>query len=107
MRAESPAKRLFFADALLPGGWARDVTVSIENGVIASVADNASSAGAEIISGVAIPGLPNLHSHAFQRGMAGLTEVRGATQDSFWTWRQLMYRFLDALTPDDVEAIAG
>jgi formiminoglutamate deiminase len=107
MRAESPAKRLFFADALLPGGWARDVTVSIENGVIASVADNASSAGAEIISGVAIPGLPNLHSHAFQRGMAGLTEVRGVTQDSFWTWRQLMYRFLDALTPDDVEAIAG
>jgi formiminoglutamate deiminase len=107
MRAESPAKRLFFADALLPGGWARDVTVSIENGVIASVADNAGSAGAEIISGVAIPGLPNLHSHAFQRGMAGLTEVRGVTQDSFWTWRQLMYRFLDALTPDDVEAIAG
>jgi formimidoylglutamate deiminase len=107
MRAESPAKRLFFAHALLPGGWARDVIVSVENGAITSVADNASSAGAEIISGVAIPGLPNLHSHAFQRGMAGLTEVRGATQDSFWTWRQLMYRFLDALTPDDVEAIAG
>ena len=107
MRAASPAKRLFFSNALLPSGWARDVVVSVESGVIVAIADNASSAGAEIISGVALPGLPNLHSHAFQRGMAGLTEIRGETQDSFWTWRQLMYRFLDALTPDDVEAIAA
>ncbi|MET0709431.1 MAG: formimidoylglutamate deiminase [Tardiphaga sp.] len=107
MRAASPAKRLFFSNTLLSGGWARDVVLTIENGVIVAVADNASSAGAEIISGVALPGLPNLHSHAFQRGMAGLTEIRGDTQDSFWTWRQLMYRFLDALTPDDVEAIAA
>jgi formiminoglutamate deiminase len=107
MRAESSLKRLFFAHALLPGGWARDVAISVEDGVIVAIADNASSAGAEIISGVALPGMPNLHSHAFQRGMAGLTEIRGETQDSFWTWRQLMYRFLDALTPDDIEAIAG
>ncbi len=106
MRADASAKQLFLRHALLPGGWACDVLLSIENGFVTSVAENASSAGAEIISGVALPGLPNLHSHAFQRGMAGLTEIRGATQDSFWTWRQLMYRFLDALTPDDVEAIA-
>ena len=51
--------------------------------------------------------MPNLHSHAFQRAMAGMTERRGAGDDSFWTWRELMYRFLDALTPEDVEAIAA
>jgi len=107
MHASSAAKKLFFAHALLPGGWARDVTLTIENGVITAVADNSSSAGAETVSGVALPGMPNLHSHAFQRGMAGLTELRGETQDSFWTWRQLMYRFIDTLTPDDVEAIAA
>jgi formimidoylglutamate deiminase len=107
MGTQSAAKRLFFAHALLPSGWARDVVLTVENGTITAVADNTSSADAEIISGVALPGLPNLHSHAFQRGMAGLTEIRGATQDSFWTWRQLMYRFIDTLTPDDVEAIAA
>lgn len=107
MHASSAAKKLFFAHALLPGGWARDVTLTVENGVITAVADNSSNAGAEVVSGVALPGMPNLHSHAFQRGMAGLTELRGETQDSFWTWRQLMYRFIDTLTPDDVEAIAA
>jgi formimidoylglutamate deiminase len=107
MRTQGAAKRLFFADALLPSGWARDVGLTVENGVLTEVAVNSSSADAEIISGVALPGLPNLHSHAFQRGMAGLTEIRGKTQDSFWTWRQLMYRFIDTLTPDDAEAIAS
>jgi formimidoylglutamate deiminase len=107
MRTDSAATRLFFAHALLPAGWARDVVISVERGVIASVAANSSSADAQIVSGVALPGMPNLHSHAFQRGMAGLTEVRGETEDSFWTWRQLMYRFIDALTPDDVEAVAA
>ena len=59
------------------------------------------------VSGLAIPGLPNLHCHAFQRGMAGLAERRGPAHDSFWTWREVMYRFLGRLTPDDVEAIAA
>ena len=54
-----------------------------------------------------IPGLPNLHSHAFQRAMAGLTERRGTEIDSFWTWREQMYRFVERLTPDDLEAIAA
>jgi formiminoglutamate deiminase len=107
MCAAGAAKQLFFKHALLPGGWASDIRMACDGGVITSVANNAGSDGAEIINGIAIPGLPNLHSHAFQRGMAGLTEIRGATEDSFWTWRQLMYRFLDALTPDDVEAIAA
>jgi formiminoglutamate deiminase len=107
MRTQSAATRLFFANALLPTGWARDVVISVADGVIASVAANSSSADAQIINGVALPGMPNLHSHAFQRGMAGLTELRGDTEDSFWTWRQLMYRFIDTMTPDDVEAIAA
>ncbi len=54
-----------------------------------------------------VPGLPNLHSHAFQRAMAGLTERRGSASDSFWTWREQMYRFVERLTPDDLEAIAA
>jgi formiminoglutamate deiminase len=56
--------------------------------------------------GIALAGMPNLHSHGFQRAMAGLTEIRGETQDSFWTWRELMYRFALRMTPDDVEAVA-
>src|SRR5262249_9396292 len=57
--------------------------------------------------GIALPGVPNLHCHAFQRGMAGLAERRGPADDSFWTWREVMYGFLGQLTPDDVEAIAA
>jgi formimidoylglutamate deiminase len=57
--------------------------------------------------GVLLPAPVNLHSHTFQRAMAGLTEARTAGQDSFWTWRALMYRFLDSLSPDDVQAIAA
>jgi formimidoylglutamate deiminase len=57
-------------------------------------------------SAFTLPGMVNLHSHAFQRGMAGLAERAGTGEDSFWTWREVMYRFLDHLTPDDVEAIA-
>jgi formiminoglutamate deiminase len=56
---------------------------------------------------VGLPGLPNLHSHAFQRGMAGLTEIRGSSSDSFWTWREVMYRFVSRMTPEDIEAIAA
>ncbi len=101
-------KRQFFFDhALLPTGWARGVRVAVEDGVIASVAANASADGAERCVSIAVPGVPNLHCHAFQRGMAGLAERRGPAGDSFWTWREVMYRFLARLTPDDVEAIAA
>ena len=99
--------RLLFQHALVPNGWAQDVALDIENGVITAVHVEAGHDGRDRIAGVALPGLPNLHSHAFQRGMAGLTEVRGPTGDSFWSWRQLMYRFLREITPEDVEALAG
>lgn len=94
--------------ALTPAGWRENVLLSVgPDGRIAAVEADASPADAARISGIVLPGLPNLHSHAFQRGMAGLTEVAGQTEDSFWTWRDWMYRFALALDPDDVEAIAA
>jgi formimidoylglutamate deiminase len=90
--------------ALLPHGWARDVVVEIEGGRIARISEGLPNDPA---LGCLLPAPVNLHSHAFQRAMAGMTERRSAGQDSFWTWRDLMYRFLDRLTPEDVEAIAA
>jgi formimidoylglutamate deiminase len=99
---------LHLAQALLPDGFADDVALTIADGVITRVeAGAAPAADAERLPGLALPGMPNLHSHAFQRGMAGLSERRGASDDSFWTWREVMYRFLDRLDPDDVQAIAA
>ena len=99
---------LFFELALLPDGWARDVRIGVAaDGRIASVeAQNAARPG-DARHRCALPGMANLHSHAFQRAMAGLTETRGPSGDSFWTWRDVMYRFVDRLTPDDVQAIAA
>jgi formiminoglutamate deiminase len=96
-----------FDHALLPDGWARDVRIEVARGTIVQVARDADRQGATPISGIAVPGLPNLHSHSFQRAMAGLAERRGPAHDSFWTWREVMYGFLTTLTPDDVEAIAA
>lgn len=94
--------------ALLAGGWAHDVSVTLEGGRIVSAEPGTlPQPGAKRV-GALLPAPANLHSHAFQRAMAGLTERRGPDpRDSFWTWRQLMYSFLDQLTPDDVQAIAA
>lgn len=94
--------------ALLPEGWAEEVRVSVaEDGRIAGVGIGADAGGAKR-TGLLLPAPVNVHSHAFQRAMAGLTERRGPDpRDSFWTWRQLMFRFLDRLTPDHVQAIAA
>ena len=100
------ASRFHLELALLPEGWRRDVVIRIDRGVIDSV-EEPDDQPAERISGVVVPGLPNLHSHAFQRAMAGLTERRGSDTDSFWTWREAMYRFVERLSPDDLEAIAA
>ncbi|WP_135467055.1 formimidoylglutamate deiminase [Crenalkalicoccus roseus] len=99
----------FAAEALLPGGWARDVRIAVdEAGRIASVRPGAAPEGAERLPGLVLPGIPNLHSHAFQRAMAGGAERRSpAGQDSFWTWRETMYRFVALLTPEEVEAVAA
>ena len=99
-------KKYFARDALLPSGWARDVLLSVDGGEITGVETTGASAGAERLQGPVLPGMANLHSHAFQRGMAGLAEIRGSPDDDFWTWRELMYRFVERVTPEQVEAIA-
>ena len=88
---------LFAETALLPDGWAKDVRVEVAGGRIVAVTSGAATEGQRL--GCLLPAPVNLHSHAFQRAMAGLTERRGPGPDSFWTWRSLMYRFLDHLTP--------
>lgn len=98
---------LFFPAALLPSGWATAVRLRVDgHGRIQDVEADADASGARSASGVAVPGVTNLHSHAFQRALAGLTEVRGPEGDTFWTWRERMYAFTRRLGPDDVEAIA-
>jgi formimidoylglutamate deiminase len=98
---------LWFEHALLPEGWQRSVRLTISSGRIARIDVGAEKKPGDEVHSVAIPGMPNLHSHAFQRGMAGLAEIHGPSGDSFWTWRELMYRFVARLGPDQFEAVAA
>jgi formiminoglutamate deiminase len=101
-------KRLHFERALLAEGWRGDVLLTLDGRTISTIVpDTPAPADAERIGSIAIPGLPNVHSHAFQRAMGGLAERQGPTEDSFWTWREVMYRFLAQMTPDDIEAVAA
>ena len=100
----------FFArTVLLPTGWAADVRIEADAaGRITSVAPGAAPGAARRLRGAVIPGVPNLHSHAFQRAMAGAAERRSPEgRDSFWTWRETMYRFVARLMPEDAEAVAA
>jgi len=97
---------LHFGSALLPSGWADDVQVMVTDGAIAKVATGVAPAPDGERHQFAIPGIASLHSHAFQRGMAGLAETRGDSADTFWTWRETMYRFALEMTPEDNEAVA-
>jgi formimidoylglutamate deiminase len=100
--------RIFAADAFTPDGWKRDVAIDVAaDGTIGTVAVGADDYGAERVSGPLLPGMPNLHSHAFQRALAGRTGRAGAGGDSFWTWRQAMYAFLERIDPDAFAAIAA
>ena len=100
--------KLFAPAALLPDGWADDVLIDIgADGRIAGAMANATPAGAERVAGPLVPGMPNLHSHAFQRALAGRTGRGSAQGDSFWTWRQAMYAFVDRVDADAFEAIAA
>ncbi|GLK49976.1 N-formimino-L-glutamate deiminase [Brevundimonas intermedia] len=98
---------LWFEAALLPDGWAKDVRIGVRSGRIVSIERGVGRAAADAGGGVGLPGVTNVHSHAFQRAMAGLTEARGPSDDDFWTWRELMYRFLDRGGPDEIEAITA
>jgi formimidoylglutamate deiminase len=98
---------LWFETALLPQGWTSRVRLALADGRIARIETSVEAQPGDERHAIAIPGLSNVHSHAFQRGMAGLAETRGPAGDNFWTWREVMYRFLDRLSPEDVEAIAA
>ncbi len=101
------AHSLFLESALLPDGWAQGVRVEIADGRFSSVQPGATvQAGDERVA-VALPGMCNVHSHGFQRGMAGLTEFRSPAADNFWSWRAAMYRFVERMTPEDLEAVTA
>jgi len=93
--------------ALLASGWAQDVRITVNKGRIEQIAPATAAQPGDSRVDTLLPALGNLHSHTFQRAMAGMTETRKAGRDSFWTWRELMYRFMDRLTADQIEAIAA
>ena len=99
---------LFARQALLPQGWAADVLLEWDDaGTLVSVTPGAAHAAGIASADLVLPGMVNLHSHAFQRALGGLTETAGDSPDSFWTWRELMYRFARNITPEQIEAIAA
>jgi formimidoylglutamate deiminase len=98
--------RIFAREALLPDGWARDVAFELgPDGTIVDVVPGAAPGG-EVVEGPVVPGMPNLHSHAFQRAMAGTAERRGASGDDFWTWREAMYGLAATLDADALRETA-
>jgi formimidoylglutamate deiminase len=105
--------------AYLPQGWTRDALITVSNqGMITAIdasaaasaaagtAVSGSSAAAERVQGIVVPGIPNAHSHAFQRAMAGATEYRFSARDSFWTWRQAMYALANRIAPEELQVVA-
>ncbi len=108
MTAEATAAHtVHFGQALLPHGWATDVRITVVGGSITEIDAGVPAQPGDDRYPIGLPGMPNLHSHAFQRGMAGLAEVRGPGSDSFWTWRETMYRFVDRIDPAGLQAIAA
>lgn len=93
--------------ARLPQGWEENLRLTISDGRIAAIETGVAAQAGDTSVDVLLPSLGNLHSHSFQRAMAGMTEYRAAGKDSFWTWRELMYRFIDHITPEQYEAIAA
>lgn len=100
-------RTIHFRQALLTSGWSDNVRIGVRHGLIAAIATDEAAQPGDARQAIGLPGMPNLHSHAFQRGMAGLAERRGPGGDSFWTWRDLMYRFVDRINPDQLQAIAA
>ncbi|TFW28856.1 formimidoylglutamate deiminase [Massilia arenosa] len=99
---------LFARHAFLPQGWCDDVLLEWDaNGTLTTATPNARAEDADESAQLVVPGMVNLHSHAFQRALAGLTEKGGDSPDSFWTWRELMYRFARHITPLQMESIAA
>lgn len=97
----------FFDQILLADGWAENVRLSVVDGRIMSIERNMAKQAGDAHHALVIPALGNLHSHAFQRAMAGMAEVAGPSGDSFWTWREIMYRSVDRLTPEGLRDVAA
>jgi len=103
----------YFADgAWLPHGLASNVRIEVGDdarlpGLLRAVEEDAPRGDARPLGRFVLPGMPNLHSHAFQRAMAGLAERQTHAEDSFWTWRETMYAFAGRIGPDDLRAIAA
>ncbi len=95
------------AKALTPEGWKADVRLTIEGDAIAALETGVAANAGDERHAIVLAAIANLHSHAFQRGMAGLAEYRGERRDTFWTWRETMYHFALTMSPDDVEAVAA
>jgi formimidoylglutamate deiminase len=102
------ARHYRLESALIGREWAQDVPVAVgDDGLIQAIgAEAATAPGAERVNGYVVPGMPNAHSHAFQRGMVGDTEYRLSARDSFWTWRQAMYALANRITSADLEVLA-
>ena len=101
-------KHIFAKKALLPNGWSNNVIIEIDqSGLISNVTENNNhKVDAYLNEEIILPAMNNLHSHSFQRAMAGLTEARSPQgNDNFWSWRNLMYQFLDVLTPEEIYSI--
>jgi formimidoylglutamate deiminase len=95
----------------LPQGWTRDVKVTVLQGMITTIdcgapAELQEGEKIERIDGIVVPGMPNAHSHAFQRAMAGSAEYRSSSRDTFWTWRQAMYALANRIGPDELQVVA-
>lgn len=102
--------QLYASNVLLSEGWAHDVVLDVDaGGHITGIRRGVRRrpADAEAAAGPVLPGVPNLHSHAFQRALAGYAERRGPNKDSFWTWRQVMYELVAHITPEQVQDIAA
>ena len=100
-------KHYFFNQALLPNGWQKNVRVSIDtNGMISSIIENSQNQSTDTILDCVIPAMPNCHSHVFQRAMAGLTEYKTSENDSFWSWRDLMYQYANQIDAQQLYHIA-
>src|SRR5947199_246093 len=92
--------------ALMQGGWAADIRLTFAGGRITARDSGPAQPGDERVA-LLVPAMPNLHSHAFQRAMAGLAERRHTGADTFWSWRELMYRLALSMTPAQVQAVAA
>jgi formiminoglutamate deiminase len=99
---------MIFAEQVLTAeGWRRNARICVAEGRIKSVEPDVAPVSGDDIHEVVVPAMANLHSHAFQRGMAGLAEQRGPTADSFWSWRNVMYHFALTMSPEQMEAVAA